>query len=76
MGQDPHLQPQLDFPFFLSLTRVTIIAATMIARTALMIIVTIFSAIHANISIDSFHFFVYRWDQLTLTFVVSLVASL
>ena len=56
MGQDPHLQPQLDFPFFLSLTRVTIIAATMIARTAHMIIVTIFSAIHANIPNDSFHF--------------------
>ena len=49
------MQPQLDLPFFLSLTRLTIMAATIATSTAHIIIVTIFSAIHANILNDSFH---------------------
>lgn len=54
MGQEPHLQPQDDLPFFLSDTSLAIIAATIAISTAHMIIVTIFCAIHANMQSTPF----------------------
>lgn len=51
MAQPAHPQPQEDFPFFLSRTIPAMTAATIAIRTALMIIVAIFSIIHANIEI-------------------------
>lgn len=50
-GQLPHPQPQDDFPFFLPRTILTIIAATTKIKTALMMIVAIFSIIHVSIEI-------------------------
>lgn len=44
-------QPQEDFPFFFPRTMPTMMAATTAIRIALMMIVAIFSIIHANIEI-------------------------
>ena len=49
MAQPAHPQPQDDFPFLLPRTMPAIIAATMRIRTALMMIVAIFSISHASI---------------------------
>lgn len=46
-----HPQPQEDFPFFFPRTMPTMMAATTAIRIALMMIVAIFSIIHANIEI-------------------------
>ena len=50
MAQWAQLQPQLDFPFFLSFTSLTIINTTMRSNPAEIRIVPIFSVIHASIS--------------------------
>ena len=55
IGQEPQLQPQLDFPFFLFFTSPAMMAAMTAMRTIQIMIVTILSAIHANIFLGSFH---------------------
>ena len=55
IGQEPQLQPQLDFPFFLFFTSPAMMAAMTAMRTIQIMIVTMLSAIHANIFFGSFH---------------------
>lgn len=57
MGQEPHLQPQDDLPFFLSDISLAIIAATIAISTAHIIIVTMFWAIHANMQSTPLFFY-------------------
>lgn len=59
--------PQDDFPFLLPRTIMTIIATTARTKTALMMIVAIFSTSHVSIEIPPTH---------AVTFFVSFVASL
>ena len=54
MAQPAHPQPQDDFPFFLLRIIPAITAATMIIKTALIMIVAIFSIIHVSIKIPLF----------------------
>lgn len=51
MAQPAHPQPQDDFPFFLPHTILAMTAATAITKTALMMIVAIFSINHVSIEI-------------------------
>lgn len=51
MAQPAHPQPQDDFPFLLLRTILAMTAATKRIKTALMIIVAIFSIIHVSIGI-------------------------
>lgn len=54
MAQPAHPQPQDDFPFLLPRFILTRIAATTKTKTALMMIVAIFSISHASIEIPPF----------------------
>lgn len=55
MAQPAHPQPQDDFPLLLLRTILTTTAATRMIKTALMMIVAIFSIIHVSIAISPFH---------------------
>ena len=50
MAQWAQLQPQLDFPFFLSFTSFRMMSTTTRSNTAEIRIVPIFSVIHASLS--------------------------
>ena len=73
IGQFAHPHPQEDFPFFLSRTIPTIIAATTAINIAQMITVAIFSPSHASIPIPPV-LSEYYFD--TFTVLVNLVDSL
>lgn len=70
--QPAHPQPQDDFPFFLPRTIPAMTAATTRTKTALMMIVAIFSISHVSIEISSASYFAI----FSFMFVVSFVASL
>ena len=54
MAQPAHPQPQDDFPFLLTRTILAMTAATKRTKTALIMIVAIFSISHASIEIPPF----------------------
>ena len=54
MAQPAHPQPQDDFPFLLPRTILAMTAATKRTKTALIMIVAIFSISHASIEIPPF----------------------
>lgn len=83
MAQPAHPQPQDDFPFFLLRTIPAITTATTIIRTALMMIVAIFSISHVSIIIPPSRavrhcplLLLSYFAIFSFTFVVSFVASL
>ena len=55
MAQSAHPQPQEDFPLLFLRTIPAMTAATTMIKTALMMIVAIFSMIHVNIGILLFY---------------------
>lgn len=72
IGQLEQPREQEDFPFFLFLTILTIIAVTTAISKAQIITVAKFSESHASILFPPFSFPFY---SVALTFLVSLVAS-